>query len=206
MPAGIYDHHKTKTPIYTKERNIKIKEKLKGGNSASFKKGSAGYWLNKKRDEEWKENARKRMMGYNNGFKKGHVPTEETKIKIGLASKGRKKSKEQVEKTSGKNHWNWRDGASFQVYPKEFNKELKQRIRERDNFTCCLCGKTEQEQLKELNRILTVNHIDFNKQNCKENNLNTLCCSCNFKINAKREFYTDYFNKMMIENNKLIIC
>lgn len=30
MPTGIYNHRQTKTPIYTLERNQKIKEKLKG--------------------------------------------------------------------------------------------------------------------------------------------------------------------------------
>ena len=50
------------------------------------------------------------------------------------------------------------------------------------------------EELEELNRILCVNHIDFNKQNCKEDNLNTLCLRCNVKINRNREYWTNYFS------------
>src|SRR3990167_985190 len=65
----------------------------------------------------------------------------------------------------------------------------------RDNFICCLCGRTEREELEELNRVLSVNHIDFNKNNCKENNLNTLCLRCNVKICRQREFWTNYFNQ-----------
>ena len=78
-------------------------------------------------------------------------------------------------------------------YPEKFNKQLKFKIRTRDNFTCCLCGKTEREELEELNRVLCVNHIDFNKNNCKTSNLNTLCLRCNIKINRKREYWEEYF-------------
>lgn len=78
-------------------------------------------------------------------------------------------------------------------YPVEFNPELKLKIRKRDNFTCCLCGKTEREELEELNRVLCVNHIDFDKNNCKESNLNTLCVRCNVKINREKEKWSLFF-------------
>jgi len=93
----------------------------------------------------------------------------------------------------GKKNGMWKGGISNNPYPKEFNKELKLKIRIRDNFTCCLCGRTEREELEELNRVLCVNHIDFNKLNCKEENLNTLCLRCNVKINREREYWTNYF-------------
>ena len=93
----------------------------------------------------------------------------------------------------GKNNGMWKGGISNNPYPKAFNAELKLKIRQRDNFTCCLCGKTEREELEELNRVLCVNHIDFNKNNCKKNNLNTLCLRCNVKINREREYWTEYF-------------
>lgn len=95
--------------------------------------------------------------------------------------------------TFGEDHWNWKGGISVNPYPKEFNKKLKLKIRQRDNFQCILCGKTEREELEELNRVLSVNHIDFDKNNCKENNLNTLCQRCNIKINREREYWTNYF-------------
>lgn len=91
------------------------------------------------------------------------------------------------------NHWNWKGGISRNPYPKRFNAKLKLKIRRRDNFICCLCGRTEREELEELNRVLCVNHIDFNKNNCKENNLNTLCLRCNVRINREREYWTTFF-------------
>ena len=115
---------------------------------------------------------------------KGKKHSDVTKKKIGDAEKGVK-------------NWAWRGGVSFLPYPPEFNKELKIKIRERDNYTCCLCGRTEREELEELNRVLAVNHIDFNKQNCKEENLNTLCLRCNTKICRDRGYWTSYFQSQI---------
>lgn len=111
---------------------------------------------------------------------------------------GKEMSKEQRIKLSiskmGEKNPSWKGGISNNPYPKEFTDKLKFKIRQRDNFTCCLCGVTEREQLEELNRVLCVNHIDFNKNNCFESNLNTLCIRCNVKINRDREYWTNYFN------------
>lgn len=93
----------------------------------------------------------------------------------------------------GEKHYNWKGGISKNPYPKEFSWTLKKKIRERDNFTCCRCGRTEREELEELNRVLCVNHIDFNKDNCNEDNLNTLCVRCNVGINRDRDYWTNYF-------------
>ena len=93
----------------------------------------------------------------------------------------------------GKDNFNWKGGIKSKPYPSIFNVRLKLKIRTRDNFTCCLCGRTEREELEELNYVLCVNHIDFDKNNCKESNLNTLCRRCNVKINRDREYWTNYF-------------
>jgi len=154
--------------------------------------------LGKKFSEESKRKLSIALKG-KNIWMKGRKLSQETKKKIGEAGEGRIPSEEtrlKISKSqSGKNHWNWQDGLSRNKYPKEFNPTLKLKIRTRDNFTCVLCKRTEREELEELNRVLCVNHINFNKQNCKEENLNTLCLRCNVKINREREFYTNYFNQ-----------
>ncbi len=128
---------------------------------------------------------------------KGRVFSEEHKKNVSIACKGLKSTLEHRKKLSethsGDKNWNWRGGISKNPYPKEFNSILKLKIRERDNLICCLCGKTEREELEDVNHVLCVNHIDFDKNNCKENNLNTLCMRCNIKINHKREYWTYYF-------------
>ena len=130
-------------------------------------------------------------------IRKGKRLSEETKKKLSEAHKGKKHNLETKIKISeshkGEKHPNWKGGISNNPYPKEFNAKLKLKIRQRDNFICCLCGRTEREELEELNRVLCVNHKDFDKNNCKGNNLNTLCIRCNIKINREREYWTNYF-------------
>ena len=52
----------------------------------------------------------------------------------------------------------------------EFSKDLKRRIKRRDNFTCQVCGITEAR----YRRKLDIHHIDYNKGNNSETNLITL--------------------------------
>lgn len=141
-------------------------------NKGSFKKGRVSFNKGKKFSDETKRKISLSKLGNTNGFKKGSPGSIH----------------------SGRDHYNWKGGISKNPYPKEFNKELKLKIRTRDNFTCCLCQRTEREELEELNRVLCVNHIDFDKNNCLENNLNTLCLRCNIKINRERNYWIDYFN------------
>ena len=126
------------------------------------------------------------------GFEKGFIPWN--KGKKGLQKHTEEWKMVMSEKNSGKKHWNWQGGISKSPYPFEFDAELKLKIRERDNFNCCLCGKTEREELEDFNRVLSVNHIDFDKNNCNPQNLNTLCLKCNVKINKERDYWTNYFN------------
>jgi hypothetical protein len=101
---------------------------------------------------------------------------------------------------TGANSCNWIDGRSYFPYLPEFNKVLKLKIRTRDNFICQLCGMTEEESIIKSNRVLAVNHIDFNQWNNNSINLNTLCISCNSKINYNREYYTWLFQTKLRYN------
>jgi hypothetical protein len=89
----------------------------------------------------------------------------------------------------------WMGGISFEPYTPEFNYQLKEQIRKRDNCKCQLCNK------KQIIRKLDVHHIDYNKKNNKEENLITLCCKCNLKVNYNRDYWYAYFTYIM-ENNK----
>jgi 5-methylcytosine-specific restriction endonuclease McrA len=76
---------------------------------------------------------------------------------------------------------------------KSFLVVLRKKIKIRDNNICQLCNMTEQESLIKFKRKLAINHIDFNKQNNNDTNLNVLCMKCNSKVNFNREYYTWYF-------------
>jgi len=73
--------------------------------------------------------------------------------------------------------------------------KLRKSIRERDNYICQVCGKTQKQNKK----ALSVHHIDYDKKNCKEINLISLCRSCHVKTNGNREVWLLYF-KDIIKN------
>ena len=131
------------------------------------------------------------------GRYKGRKLSEETKKKMSLAQKGNKKflgkkhTKETKIKMSKsqrkeKNH-NWQGGKSFEPYTTDWTHTLRQSIRERDKYTCQLCGK------KQGDRALSIHHIDYNKQNNEIKNLISLCISCHIKTNTNREYWKDFF-------------
>jgi hypothetical protein len=86
---------------------------------------------------------------------------------------------------------NWKGGVSYLPYPPIWNKQLKTKIINRDNNKCqnpkC-CGK----KLK-----LSVHHINYDKNNCNDNNLITLCIVCNSKANHNRKFWIKLYSKII---------
>jgi hypothetical protein len=139
----------------------------------------------KKRDSEahkgikfskkWKENIRLARLG------KHHSP--ETIKKLSEAFKGSKSSL-------------WRGGVSKEDYPYGWTETLKRSIRERDGYICKVCGKTQIQETEELERKLSVHHIDYDKQNCDPKNLVTVCHLCHMDTNSNREQWIEYFNKL----------
>jgi len=83
---------------------------------------------------------------------------------------------------------NWHGGISKLPYSFEFTEQLKKRIRNRDNYKCKLCNKIKK---------LFIHHIDYNKQNCKENNLISLCKKCHSKTNGNRDYWYAYFSYLL---------
>lgn len=95
----------------------------------------------------------------------------------------------------GANSHSWKGGISYEPYPFEFNWELKQQIKERDNYTCQECGLTEAESIANDTQALPVHHIDYDKQNLSCNNLITLCMHCNGIANFNREYWEEHFRE-----------
>lgn len=105
----------------------------------------------------------------------GYINSPRTRKKISEALKGLYQNKE--------NHPCWRGGISFEPYSVEWTDTLKKSIRERDHYICQLC----------LGDGYPVHHIDYDKKNCNQNNLITLCNKCNARVNFNRERWTKYF-------------
>lgn len=87
----------------------------------------------------------------------------------------------------GENNPNWRGGLDKRGYSWNFNESLKKSIRNRDNYICQNCGMTEKEHLIKYQEKLHIHHIDYNKHNCYDKNLITLCLKCNILANYNRD-------------------
>lgn len=95
---------------------------------------------------------------------------------------------------------NWQGGKSFEPYGVEFNKELKELIRKRDNYRCQECFRHQDELFKNTKAgirkyKLHAHHIDFNKQNNNPNNLISLCNDCHMQTNYGRDNWINYFQE-----------
>lgn len=105
-----------------------------------------------------------------------------------------------VDVSSNKNS-NWQNGISKLPYSFSFNDELKEQIRKRDNYQCQNpeCNMTEEEHLIVYGCNLHVHHINYDKFNCEENNLISLCVSCNIRANYNRYYWEKYYQEKIKE-------
>lgn len=168
MPKGVYIRT---VEMYNSRRgmapwNKNLKNWCKNYSKVGFQKGHKNLGGgHKKGKPAWN----KGLKGFGK-WNKGLIRNEETIKKLKLSH-----SKEK--------HWNWQGGISYILYPIYWTVSLKKNIRERDNYTCQICFKNGW----------CVHHIDYNKENCKPNNLITLCSYCHGKTNYKREYWKLYF-------------
>lgn len=103
------------------------------------------------------------------------------------------------EKFTGPLNPNWKNGLAQKPYTPGFTPSLKAMVRERDHYTCQLCGKTEAE----LGYTLTVHHIDFSKANHSADNLISVCKHCNSIMNFGREFWMQWFQARIAKLKKM---
>ena len=150
-------------------RTKEIKEKIS--------RTLTGRKLSEKNKEKMKRN-KKGMLGKNHSNK--------TKEKISKSKKGCTK-KGGYSFGKGKNNPNWNNGSSFKPYSIDWTITLKKAIRERDKYTCQICGKEG----------FSVHHIDYNKKNCNSDNLIILCSSCHTKTNHNRTKWIKFFKEVI---------
>jgi len=112
----------------------------------------------------------------NPGYWKGKHHSDKTKRKLSRLNRKEK-------------HPRWLGGISDEGYPVEFNQQLKDKIKKRDNYTCQYCGNRKK---------LVVHHVDYDKKNCNLKNLITLCNSCHSKTNGNRDWWPEIWTKSPI--------
>lgn len=151
------------------------------------------FLIGKKRPEH-----SKRMKGKNHPFY-GESHTKKTKKKMSQIRLKNPvkywlgKRRPDVSKKMKGNKYAYINGEGYLSYPKEFTVKLKRKIRKRDNYTCQLCGIKQEDYYRKLD----IHHIDYNKTNCNNDNLITLCHECNGKANGNRDYYYAYFTYLM---------
>ena len=91
----------------------------------------------------------------------------------------------------GKKNTRWLGGKSFEPYSINWNDALKRKIRYRDNYTCQKCERVWNKN----DRKFPVHHIDYDKMNCKPENLITLCHRCHARVNANRNYWMKLFRQ-----------
>lgn len=92
--------------------------------------------------------------------------------------------------TKGKNNPAYIHGKSCEPYSLNFNNQLKELIRKKDNYQCQFCGSIQNS------RKFPPHHIDYNKQNDDLSNLILLCTGCNIKANYNREKWQFLFETL----------
>lgn len=145
-------------------------KKISSKTRIKMSKNSSKYWLNKKLSKE----IRLKMS-------KNHADVSGNKNPM-----------------YGKTEQNapaWLGGISKLPYAFKFTMLLKESIRRRDNYICQKCKITQKNHYRKLD----VHHIDYDKQNCKESNLITLCNRCNLKVNYNRDYWYAYFTYIIEE-------
>ena len=143
-----------------------------------------------------------------NKLRLGMLHNEESKLKMSKSHKGPNPKTSETRKRLIKEgkiqkgifkplelHPDWKGGISFEPYTLDFNNKFKEKIRERDNHTCMLCNKLQEE----LNYRLLVHHIDYNKLNSLPQNCICLCRICHNLTNINRNIWTTHFQSLLKE-------
>jgi len=154
---------------HTEETKQKISETLEG--TEAWSKGLT------KEDDERVMNRSKALKGHEKT--KEHIRNHAEAVREAW-ERGAYEDRE-IDFPTGEDHPHYKHGdwvGQGIEYPNEFNKQLKEKIRERDNRVCQVCGQSTEQ------RKLDVHHTDGNRENCNKDNLISLCRPCHGKMNT----------------------
>jgi len=139
-------------------------------------KGEKNYWFGKKQSKEHKSKISKAL--------KGKMPKN-----LGEINKNKKGKGNPMYGRVGKLSPQYIHGNAYYPYSSRWNKNLKNKIRKRDNQICMNCG-IHRERLK---TALHIHHMDYNKKNPLPPNLISLCHKCHMLTRINREYWHKLF-------------
>lgn len=174
----MHNHKGKKNPNYKDGRSLQINKCIDCGKQTSDYRRKRCFECSSKQHS-------KRMKGIKFG--------KEHKQKIGLKHKNKIISTD-VRRKMSISHGGTGIPYSDRDYPKEFYY-IKEQIRKRDKYKCKICRKKENKNFvgKKLQK-LSIHHIDYNKENCSEDNLISLCRSCHSKVNYNKAQWKNYWS------------
>src|SRR3990172_647084 len=158
-----------------------IKKKLSLAHTGIPSKSTTKF---KKGHVPWSKGKKGAITAWNKG-KTGFKHSEATRKKMSASHKGKGSPWNVGEKSV-----NWNGGSSFEPYTVDWKSSLKVAIRERDKYTCRVCGN------KQSDIVHHVHHIDYDKKNCNHGNLITLCVRCHGKTNHNREYWMKFLSSL----------
>lgn len=94
---------------------------------------------------------------------------------------------------AGEKNPNWKGGVSKEPYPFYFDIDLKEQVRQRDNYTCQVCGMPQDEYFEQYKERLSCHHINYLKDDLRPENLISLCRSCHSKTHYSRPHWQSFF-------------
>lgn len=141
--------------------------------------------------EKHRENISKSKKG-----KKRKPFSEEWKRKISEANKGELNCN-YGKSFIGELNPNWKGGIACEPYCDIWtDKEYKESIKERDGYKCL------NPECSEQHTLLHLHHINYNKKDCRPNNIITLCVSCNGKANHNRDWHQSWYQAIINKRYK----
>lgn len=141
-------------------------------------KSSSKALTGKKHTPEHIENTRKARTGLKLSF--------ETCVRMSLSKFGNQNA--------------YKGGRFCRGYPPEWDRKTRKSIRERDGYICQNCKTTKDKNLVgDKLYDMNVHHIDYEKDNCTEFNLITVCHSCNSKANGNRDEWTRFYQDKIVK-------
>jgi len=177
----------------TEEHKKKIRESCKGINKGRKRPDLSAYNRNRKGVFKHKEDSKAKIMeSTKETWKDGGLRKRQGEI-LRKALDNPTIRKKRSELMTGKANPAYLHGKSRLPYPLEFNRNFKDKVRKKYDYTCQLCGLKEGEIKNSFYKKHAPHHINYIPEDLREINFILLCHECNKSVNWDRSYWFSFF-------------